>query len=325
MILSVIIPIYNAEKYLQGCLESVYQQNLDQEDFEVIAINDGSIDGSFSILNAFQEKYSNLKIINTENKGVANARNLGLDIANGSYITFIDSDDQIFPDTLNFILKKLDRDNSDILYPIIYFYDQDNNFIEKSKIENEKKVLKGIHQERRTLPATFYRKETINNNRFPNNVIVGEDTVFNASVQSWAERVTFYELPYYRYLVRHNSLSKKAITEEGYQGFVNAIKILDDFKRNNFSDDDLGAKNYFDKVILIFLTRIVEFHILPNLYKPKYLEIKKLLTDLGYWHLTKKIAEKYPYFDTSFARFTIYQKKLNFKTKIYHIIHKLKP
>ena len=67
--------------------------------------------------------------------------------------------------------------------------------------------------------------------RFPEEVLVGEDTVFNAKVQSKARRVSFEEIPYYKYLVRPNSLSKKAITEEGYQGFINAIHILDEYKK----------------------------------------------------------------------------------------------
>ena len=129
----------------------------------------------------------------------------------------------------------------------------------------------------------------------------------------------------YNYLVRPNSLSKKAITEEGYQGFINAIHILDEYKNQHFSPENKEAQQYFDKVILVFVTRIVELHILPNLYQPKYKELKKLLSEKGYWHLAKTIAEKYPYFDTSFSKMARHQKKLIFKTKVYHLLQKLKP
>lgn len=325
MKLSIIIPVYNAEQYLQKCLESVSNQNLSEHDYEIFCINDGSTDNSLSILNQFQKVKFNLKVISTENKGPAYARNIGLENAEGKYVTFLDSDDQIYPNALDKILAKLEEENIEILYPIIHFFDEKDNLLERSKVEKDSKITTGLLQERRTLPATFYRRQIVGDIRFPEEVLVGEDTVFNALVQSKAKHVSFAEIPYYKYLVRPNSLSKKAITEEGYQGFINAIHILDEYKIKHFSAENKDAQKYFDKVILVFITRIVELHILPNLYKPKYTELKKLLNDKGYWYLAKAIAEKYPYFDSSFSKFVMYQKKIIFKTKVYQLIQKLKP
>lgn len=325
MKLSIIIPVYNAEQYLQKCLESVSNQNLSEHDYEIFCINDGSTDNSLSILNQFQKVKFNLKVISTENKGPAYARNIALGKAQGNYLTFLDSDDQIYPNALDKILAKLEEENIEILYPIIHFFDEKDNLLERSKVEKDSKITTGLLQERRTLPATFYRRQIVGDIRFPEEVLVGEDTVFNALVQSKAKHVSFAEIPYYKYLVRPNSLSKKAITEEGYQGFINAIHILDEYKIKHFSAENKDAQKYFDKVILVFITRIVELHILPNLYKPKYTELKKLLNDKGYWYLAKAIAEKYPYFDSSFSKFVMYQKKIIFKTKVYQLIQKLKP
>lgn len=325
MKLSIIIPVYNAEQYLQKCLESVSNQNLSEHNYEIFCINDGSTDNSLSILNHFQKENFSLKVISTENKGPAYARNIGLENAEGKYVTFLDSDDQIYPNILDKILAKLEEENIEILYPIIHFFDEKDNLLERSKVEKDSKITTGLLQERRTLPATFYRRQIVGDIRFPEEVLVGEDTVFNALVQSKAKHVSFAEIPYYKYLVRPNSLSKKAITEEGYQGFINAIHILDEYKIKNFSAENKDAQKYFDKVILVFITRIVELHILPNLYKPKYTELKKLLNDKGYWYLAKAIAEKYPYFDSSFSKFVMYQKKIIFKTKVYQLIQKLKP
>jgi len=155
MKLSIIIPVYNAEQYLQKCLESVFNQNLPLQNYEVICINDGSTDASLSILNKFQEENTNVKVVSTENKGPAHARNRGLENAKGNYITFLDSDDQIFPNTLSEILNKLEEEGIEILYPMIHFFDEKDNLLEKSKIENESKINTGLLQERRTLPATF--------------------------------------------------------------------------------------------------------------------------------------------------------------------------
>ena len=88
--ISVIIPVYNVEKYLAECLTSVVNQTF--KDIEIICVNDGSTDNSPKILKEFAQKDSRIKIINQENQGLSAARNTGLDVATGEYVSFIDSD-----------------------------------------------------------------------------------------------------------------------------------------------------------------------------------------------------------------------------------------
>ena len=324
MKLSIIIPVYNAEKYLKKCLESVFQQNLKLEDFEVICINDGSTDKTQQILEEFQKKYTNIILENQENFGEAISRNKALSLSKGEYITFLDSDDYYDALTLSKALQIIASQNLDILYLKMNHISEDYQFIQSLPNLSENEILSGLKHERRPFPATIYKKSVIGEIQFPLNIIVGPDSVFNALVQSKAKRVSFSSDLVYNYLVRPNSLSKKAITEEGYQGFINAIHILDEYKNQHFSPENKEAQQYFDKVILVFVTRIVELHILPNLYQPKYKELKKLLSEKGYWHLAKTIAEKYPYFDTSFSKMARHQKKLIFKTKVYQLLQKIK-
>lgn len=324
MKLSIIIPVYNAEKYLKKCLESVFQQNLKPEDFEVICINDGSTDKTQQILEEFQKKYTNIILENQENFGEAISRNKALSLSKGEYITFLDSDDYYDALTLSKALQIIASQNLDILYLKMNHISEDYQFIQSLPNLSENEILSGLKHERRPFPATIYKKSVIGEIQFPLNIIVGPDSVFNALVQSKAKRVSFSSDLVYNYLVRPNSLSKKAITEEGYQGFINAITILDEYKNQHFSPENKEAQRYFDKVILVFVTRIVELHILPNLYQPKYKELKKLLSEKGYWHLAKTIAEKYPNFDTSFSKMARHQKKLIFKTKVYQLLQKIK-
>ena len=325
MKLSIIIPVYNAEQYLKKCLESVFQQNLKLEDFEVICINDGSTDKTQQILEEFQKKYTNIILENQENFGEAISRNKAIFLSKGEYITFLDSDDYYDALTLSKALQIIASQNLDILYLKMNHISEDYQFIQSLPNLSENEILSGLKHERRPFPATIYKKSVIGEIQFPLNIIVGPDSVFNALVQSKAKRVSFSSDLVYNYLVRPNSLSKKAITEEGYQGFINAITILDEYKNQHFFPENKEAQEYFDKVILVFVTRIVELHILPNLYQPKYKELKKLLSEKGYWHLAKTIAEKYPYFDTSFSKMARHQKKLIFKTKVYQLLQKLKP
>ncbi len=90
---SIIIPVYNVEKYLEECLDSAVNQTL--KDIEIICVNDGSTDNSLDILKKYERKYKNITIINQENKGLSGARNSGLKIAKGKYVYFFDSDDII--------------------------------------------------------------------------------------------------------------------------------------------------------------------------------------------------------------------------------------
>ena len=93
MQLSVIIPMYNAEKYIKRCIESVYRQDLDINHFELLVVNDGSTDNSPSIVKELQKIYPNITLIDKENGGQATARNMGLEEAHGDFIMFIDADD----------------------------------------------------------------------------------------------------------------------------------------------------------------------------------------------------------------------------------------
>ena len=112
LILSIIIPVYNVELYLQKCLESVYDQNLNN--FEVIAVNDGSTDSSLDLLEKFKYKNRNLSIINQENKGLSSARNTGLKASKGKYVYFLDSDDYLLPEVLKKMLDFIQFHNLEI-------------------------------------------------------------------------------------------------------------------------------------------------------------------------------------------------------------------
>ncbi len=90
---SIIVPVYNVENYLDRCLDSLINQSFD--DIEIICINDGSTDNSLSILKDYEKKDARVKIINKDNSGVSDCRNNGINVANGEYIVFVDSDDWI--------------------------------------------------------------------------------------------------------------------------------------------------------------------------------------------------------------------------------------
>ena len=114
--ISFILPVYNVEKWLDNCLGSIYRQQLDSEEFEVICVNDGSSDNSLEILKKWAVVHNNLVIIDQKNKGMSSARNVGITYAKGQYIRFIDSDDYIADGVTRDPLKIAINNDLDILY-----------------------------------------------------------------------------------------------------------------------------------------------------------------------------------------------------------------
>ncbi len=110
--ISVVVPVYNVEKYLEQCLNSIINQTF--KDIEIICINDGSTDGSLEILREYEQKDSRIRLINKENEGISAVRNQGMELAKGEYISFIDSDDWIDENYLEALYTAAKKYDSDI-------------------------------------------------------------------------------------------------------------------------------------------------------------------------------------------------------------------
>lgn len=115
--LSIIIPFYNVERFISRCLDSVYRQDIPEDEYEVICVDDCSPDDSISIVEAYAKKHPNLKIVrNKVNRKLGGARNAGMDVAVGNYIWFIDSDDFIEDNVLDVLCSTAEKDDLDVLH-----------------------------------------------------------------------------------------------------------------------------------------------------------------------------------------------------------------
>lgn len=307
--LSIIIPVYNSEKYLDKCLESVCHQNLSESDYEIIVINDGSDDRSREIIEKFTVKYPHIVFINQENQGVSAARNAGLALAKGDYITFIDSDDFIYPDSLPKLLNYILRNDLDILYGSMEHIDEMGNHLSFFPETGAQDVIKkGIEHSRRTFPPTFYRKKMIQNISFQHEISIGEDTLFNAMAQSLAEKVSYFAAPYYRYTHRKNSLS----TSENYQSKTKdmylASERLQNFEQEYFPNATGSETGYFDGVQKIFFKRIIEWSVSRNLTKEEFQKLSQFAVENGRKNLLRELSKEYKMIDRSFIWFYFYQK-----------------
>ena len=119
--ISVVIPVYNVEKYLEQCLDSVIAQSF--EDIEVICVNDGSTDSSLEILKRYADNDSRIKIISQKNKGAGAARNVGIENAAGEYVYFMDSDDYLNSDAFERLNGFLDDEPDFVMFKISNFYE----------------------------------------------------------------------------------------------------------------------------------------------------------------------------------------------------------
>jgi glycosyltransferase involved in cell wall biosynthesis len=237
MLISVIIPVYNAGNYLQDCLESVF--NNTQQVYEVILVNDGSTDNAIETVQKTFIKYiekQQLKIISQENQGVSVARNTGLNNAIGEYVTFIDADDLVASSYIIEISKIITEHSPDV---IEFGFKQ---FISLDDLGEEKYVLdfNGVQSIQEVLPYIYakstgyswlrvFKKEAITKVSFPIGVRFCEDLMF--CIDAFKQCETIYYLRKPLYLYRRNESGATLNVHEDYK--LNILKYL---KRSNISN-----------------------------------------------------------------------------------------
>lgn len=201
-ILTIVIPIYNVDKYLINCLESIGEINI--EEVEVILINDGSTDKSEEICKEYSKKF-NYTYIYQKNKGCSSARNLGIETSNGEYIWFIDSDDCVNKNAVSIILKNLKLRRIELLNFGMSIVDRDKNIIEEivPKLEYKKEEFYNERGEILNGPCNkIYNLDIIKKYKikFPENSHLGEDLVFNFKYLSKINNIlTIQDKLYYYY------------------------------------------------------------------------------------------------------------------------------
>lgn len=230
-IVSVLVPVYNVEKYLGRCLDSIIAQTL--TNIEIICVNDGSTDDSLSVLKEYQLRDKRIKIIDKENGGLPSARNAAIDVASGEYVGFIDSDDYIEPKMFETMVKYARKDKSDIvicganifpekpkasqwlydcLSPKYTHYDEFNPEVLFSRVDTTPFLWRNL-----------VKKSLIdkNNLRLDEDVVIGEDKAFQAKLFPKAKGITVIPDKLYNYFwCRPDSLMQQQV----YANFDKKIK-----------------------------------------------------------------------------------------------------
>ena len=239
---SVVVPIYNVEQYLDKCVKSIISQTY--KDLEIILVDDGSIDNSSSLCDEWGKKDSRIKVVHKENGGLSSARNAGLEIATGEYIMFEDSDDWLEIDIVEKSVARIEKDKSDL---VIFGYKKVNTkgkeldfftFGDKTYLNDE--LLNQLHS--RILEMSFgyawnklYRLSIIRKSGIVNDgsIIDREDLYFNLSLFNYLNKVSYLEYVGYNYLQRQTSLLHNADLKR--------IKGIKEFSEKMFSVDLLNG------------------------------------------------------------------------------------
>ncbi len=259
--ISVIIPVYNAEKYLAKSIESVLNQSL--KDIEVICIDDGSTDKSLEILENYADKDKRIKIFRQKQSGPANVRNLGIDNSSSDIITFLDADDWVYSEnSYEKIYNEMKADNLDLLAYNHYEYNNElaallpdalRKYIFEYDDEDYNKVLLKDDFSKYVFKFSpfpwdkFYKKNLLidNNIKFPLNLPAGEDSAFALYVMLYAEKIKFSKVKHIVYRTDLNTSLTNAKIHECLDYPVNVAKSIYNF---------LNERNLYNTYRIEFLT-----------------------------------------------------------------------
>lgn len=229
--ISIVVPVYNVEKYIVKCLESIVNQSY--KDFELLLINDGSTDNSVEVINKYLNNQDiNWKLINKNNSGQSSTRNYGLDRTVGDYVTFIDSDDVINKDFLKVLyLKVLEKDYDFSFCNFKYVKQQipPNERSDKYKEYSRAEML-NVFLKRTVnfvVPSMLFKKEFLINNaiRFNEKIRFSEDQMFIWDVLYRCNKCIYINDPLYGYYLREKSI----MTSSPFEKIVDSYKVYSDF------------------------------------------------------------------------------------------------
>lgn len=270
---SIIIPVYNVEKYLDECLKSAINQTLDNID--IIAINDGSTDNSLKILLDYEKKFNNIKVISQSNKGLSEARNKGLEIAKGDYVYFLDSDDYIDLNCIKDCYDYCEKYNLDIInFDAKSFKDDPNSQVELEEEYDRKKLLNSDvysgedfynylmenDSYRQPVWLNMYKREFLEKNKlyfYPG--LIHEDELFTKLSYLKCSKIMYIPKQFFNRRVRSNSIMTTKINRSKVESLIIIAENIYDYLKMNRSslkeETTNNVKKYCESLYSLALRR----------------------------------------------------------------------
>jgi len=241
-LITVIVPVYNTEKYLDRCIVSIINQTF--KNIEILCINDGSTDNSLKILSDYANKDNRIRIINQVNKGLSVARNTGIKAANGVYILHVDSDDWIEPDMCETMYKEAEKYDADIVTSHVYFdyphktilkkepYKKTNNFSDFLTTFTVKRGINSVCN--KLIKRDLY---LLNNIEHYEDISLGEDSSALLRLILFARVIAAVNKAFYHYDIKTSSMTGSA--KKNVMEYIQALSKVENFYRQNNVKTDM--------------------------------------------------------------------------------------
>ncbi len=255
-LISIIVPVYKTEQYLDRCLDSIVNQTY--KNLEIILVDDGSPDNCPQMCDEWKTKDSRIRVIHKENDGLANARNSGIEIASGDYMMFADSDDFLEKDMIDFLLNLSLKYDADVSRCGFYF-DYENG--EKKSAGNDKDIKLPDYDERMIDLATgghisgvawnkLYKRNVIISHPYSKKDGCSEDIMHNYRVYKDIKKSVFCNIPKYHYVIRENSITNNTF---GYGAFdiIRAKQIILDGEGDNEKILPYAIQGYITSAFIV--------------------------------------------------------------------------
>lgn len=303
-LISVIVPIYNVERYLTRCIESIINQTY--KNIEIILIDDGSTDNSKYICQQYAKKDQRIQLISKKNEGVSSARNIGINLSRGKWIVFVDSDDWIDYKFCQKLYDEAIASNADIImcgYNRIYEKKKEIINCKKDRITYNKneyliKIL-NVQNGYGFCHMKLIKKECIKNIRFDENIKVAEDALFNIKLVHNINKVSILGQALYNYVFNCNSVVRK-YDEDYPNNYLRAMIQMKKYILKNFKENIEIQKSYYNYVAYHVLLIAVNYCFALNNKKIKE-QIRKLREICNIQEFKEGI-EKSNYKDLSISR-----------------------
>ena len=284
MLLSIIVPVYNVEKYLRKCVDSLLAQDLSSEEYEIILVDDGSTDQCGMICDEYATNHTSVRVVHQQNGGLSTARNRGIDRAQGKYVQFVDSDDYLEPNVLKTLVEKMETDQLDVLRFNYRNVNERYEEIEPNKdpkrwVSYSSEVCDGLtFLNERLGPACYacqfmVRCELLTDCWFKEGIYF-EDTEWTPRMLVKARRAASTDMMVYNYLFREGSITQSVDEAKKRKVLTDKLVLVDSLKAQM---RQVADKRWFEGMIAQTVISIVSY-VAANYYDKRN-EVMKALQE----------------------------------------------
>ena len=287
-VISVIIPVYNSERWIERCINSIINQSSFKK-IEMIIVDDGSTDKSFELCEKYKKKHTNIKLIKIENSGVSNARNQGLKIATGKYISFVDSDDWVEKDFYEKCIENIRNNLCEIIC-----YGSFINYVDKEihrcspekKIISPKQYLYELYMKNyldQTVTNKVFKAEILKNISFDTKIKIGEDYLFFIEALLNSKNIMIENESMYHYFMNDNSAMRKKFNSSKFDSITVCDEVTNKVNQKYPEMKEILLSSKID-----YLCRILCEIQKDNLQKEYYKMYEKIKKEIHNYSITKK-------------------------------------